>query len=126
MQVHLRQNNNNSYEENLNSLFTPQMGFSNPYSIVQQSLHNREQYEDEQLQIIIMNEIKEKSLKEAQLLKDRSLQEERTLRELQDIEYQESLEIDLTKLNKELNLKEDLNEEISLEEMREIRLQRFS
>jgi len=88
--------------------------------------HENLSYEEEQLQIIIMNEIKEKSFKEAQLLKDRSLQEERTLRELQDIEYQESLEIDLTKLNKELNLKEDLNEEISLEEMREIRLQRFS
>jgi len=88
--------------------------------------HEHLSYEEEQLQIIIMNEIKEKSLKEAQLLKDRSLQEERTLRELQDIEYQESLEIDLTKLNKELNLKEDLNEEISLEEMRQIRLQRFS
>tara|TARA_B110000914_G_scaffold202251_1_gene195056 strand:+ start:42 stop:314 length:273 start_codon:yes stop_codon:yes gene_type:complete len=88
--------------------------------------HENLSYEEEQLQIIIMNEIKEKSLKEAQLLKDRSLQEERTLRQLQDIEYQESLEIDLTKLNKEFNLKEDLNEEISLEEMRQIRLQRFS
>ena len=84
--------------------------------------HENLSYEEEQLQIIIMNEIKEKSFKEAQLLKDISLQEERTLRELQDIEYQESLEIDLTKLN----LKEDLNEEISLEEMRQIRLQRFS
>ena len=88
--------------------------------------HGNLSYEEEQLQIIIMNEIKEKSLKEAQLLKDRSLQEERTLRQLQDIEYQESLEIDLTKLDKELNLNEDLNEEISLEEMRQIRLQRFS
>jgi hypothetical protein len=88
--------------------------------------HENLSYEEEQLQIIIMNEIKEKSLKEAQLLKDRSLQEERTLRQLQDIEYQESLEIDLTKLDKELNLNEDLNEEISLEEMRQIRLQRFS
>ena len=88
--------------------------------------HENLSYEEEQLQIIIMNEIKEKSLKEAQLLKDRSLQEERSLRELQDIEYQESLEIDLTKLDKELNLNEDLNEEISLEEMRQIRLQRFS
>tara|TARA_B110000967_G_scaffold201211_2_gene238154 strand:+ start:37 stop:309 length:273 start_codon:yes stop_codon:yes gene_type:complete len=88
--------------------------------------HEHLSYEEEQLQIIIMNEIKEKSLKEAQLLKDRSLQEERTLRQLQDIEYQESLEIDLTKLDKELNLNEDLNEEISLEEMRQIRLQRFS
>jgi len=92
--------------------------------------HENLSYEEEQLQIIIMNEIKEKSLREAQLLKDRSLQEERRLRELQDIEYQESLEIDLSKgFDKELNLnedKEDLNEEISLEEMREIRLQRFS
>jgi len=88
--------------------------------------HGNLSYEEEQLQIIIMNEIKEKSLKEAQLLKDISLQEERTLRQLQDIEYQESLEIDLTKLDKELNLNEDLNEEISLEEMRQIRLQRFS
>jgi len=92
--------------------------------------HENLSYEEEQLQIIIMNEIKEKSLREAQLLKDRLLQEERTLRELQDIEYQESLDLDLSKgFDKELNLnedKEDLNEEISLEEMREIRLQRFS
>ena len=88
--------------------------------------HENLSYEEEQLQIIIMNEIKEKSLKEAQLLKDRSLQEERSLRELQDIEYQESLEIDLKKLNLKEDLKEDLNEEISLEEMRQIRLQRFS
>ena len=92
--------------------------------------HENLSYEEEQLQIIIMNEIKEKSLREAQLLKDRSLQEERRLKELQDIEYQESLDLDLSKgFDKELNLnedKEDLNEEISLEEMREIRLQRFS
>ena len=84
--------------------------------------HESLSYEDEQLQIIIMNEIKE-----------RSLQEARRLRELQDIEYQESLDFDLSKdldLNKDKD-KEDLDldedeEEISLEEMREIRLQRFS
>jgi hypothetical protein len=92
--------------------------------------HENLSYEEEQLQIIIMNEIKEKSLREAQLLKDRSLQEERRLKELQDIEYQESLYLDLNKdLDKDLNLNEDLNKEsndISLEEMRQIRLQRFS
>ena len=89
--------------------------------------HENLSYEEEQLQIIIMNEIKEKSLREAQLLKDRSLQEERRLKELQDIEYQESLVFDL---NKDLNEdNEGLNKEsndISLEEMRQIRLQRFS
>ena len=92
--------------------------------------HENLSYEEEQLQIIIMNEIKEKSLREAQLLKDRLLQEERRLKELQDIEYQESLDLDLNKdLDKDLNLNEDLNKEsndISLEEMRQIRLQRFS
>jgi hypothetical protein len=64
-------------------------------------------YEEQQLQIILMNE-----------LKKRTLQEERKLKELQDIEYQESLRKD--------EIQQDIEiEEISLEEMRKIRLQRF-
>ena len=71
--------------------------------------HENLSYEEEQLQIIIMNEIKEKSLREATQLKDREIQEERHLRELQDIEYQESLVFDL---NKDLNEdNEGLNED---------------
>jgi len=63
-------------------------------------------YEEQQLQIILMNE-----------LKRRTLQEERKLKELQDIEYQDSLKKDEIK-----NIEID---EISIEEMRKIRLQRF-
>jgi hypothetical protein len=87
-------------------------------------------YEEEQLQTIIMNEIKEKSLREATQLKDREIQAARHLREQQDIEYQESLVFDLNK-DKE-DLKEDLNKKdkefdyISIEEMRQIRLNRFA
>ena len=64
-------------------------------------------YEEQQLQIILMNELKNKLLKE-----------ERELKELQDIEYQESL------------LKDEASEIevkiISIEEMRQKRIQRFS
>ena len=64
-------------------------------------------YEEQQLQIILMNE-----------LKNKLLQEERELKELQDIEYQESL------------LKDEASEIevkiISIEEMRQKRIQRFS
>ena len=59
-------------------------------------------------------------------LKERSIQEDRQLRELQDIEYQESLDKDKDK-DKDLDKDKDKEyEEISLEEMRQIRLQRFS
>jgi hypothetical protein len=64
-------------------------------------------YEEQQLQIILMNE-----------LKKRSLQEARQIKELQDIEYQESLRKDEIQ-----NIEID---EISLEEMRQIRIKRFS
>ena len=63
-------------------------------------------YEEQQLQIILMNE-----------LKNKLLQEERELKELQDIEYQESLLKDESKI-------EVTN--ISIEEMRQKRIQRFS
>ena len=63
-------------------------------------------YEEQQLQIILMNE-----------LKNKLLQEERELKDLQDIEYQESLLKDESKV-------EVTN--ISIEEMRQKRIQRFS
>jgi hypothetical protein len=64
-------------------------------------------YEEEQLQLILMNEHKEKQL-----------EEERQIKELQDREYQESLAIDEKKVEVEIK-------EITIEEMRRIRLQRF-
>jgi len=64
-------------------------------------------YEEQQLQIILMNE-----------LKKRSLQEARQIKELQDIEYQESLRKD--------EIQNIEREEASLEEMRQIRIKRFS
>ena len=64
-------------------------------------------YEEEQLQLILMNEHREKQIVE-----------ERQIKELQDKEYQESLAIDEKKKEVEI-------EEISIEEMRRIRLQRF-
>ena len=64
-------------------------------------------YEEQQLQIILMNE-----------LKNKLLQDERELKDLQDIEYQEAL------------LKDEASnievKQISLEEMRQKRIQRFS
>ena len=68
-------------------------------------------YEEQQLQIILMNEYKKQLL-----------QEERQLKELQDNEYQESLLKD-TEQQADPIVK---IEEISIEEMRKIRLQRFS
>jgi len=64
-------------------------------------------YEEQQLQIILMNELREKLL-----------QEERQIKELQDIEYQESLRKD--------EIQNIEREEASLEEMRQIRIKRFS
>mgnify|MGYP001296250281 CR=1 FL=1 len=65
-------------------------------------------YEEQQLQIILMNE-----------LRKQLLQEERNLKESQDMEYQESLKKDKS-IEGEISI-----EEISIEEMRKIRLQRF-
>ena len=76
--------------------------------------HENVSYEEEQLQIIIMNE-----------LKNKTLEKERELRQLQDIEYQESLDKDLAKLS-ETFTEDKAFKEISLEEMRQIRIQRFS
>ena len=64
-------------------------------------------YEEQQLQIILMNE-----------LKNKLLQEERELKDLQDIEYQEALLKDETS---KIEIKV-----ISIEEMRQKRIQRFS
>ena len=64
-------------------------------------------YEEQQLQIILMNE-----------LKNKLLQEERELKDLQDIEYQEAL---LKDESSRIEVKV-----ISIEEMRQKRIQRFS
>ena len=84
-------------------------------------------YEDEQLQVIIMNEImkhKEESLK--------------TLKTFQDSEYETGLREDMIRETamretamketamKETAMKEIIVEEVSLEEMRRVRLLRFS
>ena len=84
-------------------------------------------YEDEQLQVIIMNEImkhKEESLK--------------TLKTFQDSEYETGLREDIIRETamketamketamKETAMKEIIVEEVSLEEMRRVRLLRFS
>ena len=66
-------------------------------------------YEEEQLQLILMNELREKQI-----------QEERQIKQQQDKEYQESL---IQDENNKIELK---FEEVSIEEMRRIRLQRFS
>ena len=66
-------------------------------------------YEEEQLQLILMNELREKQI-----------QEERKIKQQQDKEYQESL---IQDENNKIELK---FEEVSIEEMRRIRLQRFS
>ena len=71
-------------------------------------IHDPLSYEEQQLQIILMNEVKK-----------RSLQEERQVREYQDIEYQESLLKVMEK--KTVSVKE-----VSIEEMRQIRLKRFA
>lgn len=64
-------------------------------------------YEEEQLQLLLM--------KESMNIK---FNNERNLKHQQDLEYQESLRNDLNKNNLEF-------EEISLQEMRDIRLKRF-
>ena len=64
-------------------------------------------YEEQQLQIILMND-----------LKNKLLQEERELKDLQDIEYQEAL---LKDEDSRIEVKI-----ISIEEMRQKRIQRFS
>ena len=64
-------------------------------------------YEEQQLQIILMND-----------LKNKLLQEERELKDLQDIEYQEAL---LKDEDSKIEVKI-----ISIEEMRQKRIQRFS
>ena len=64
-------------------------------------------YEEEQLQIILLNE-----------LRNKILQEDRKIKLEQDIEYQESLCRD-----EELNTEP---KELSLEEMRQLRIKRFS
>ena len=64
-------------------------------------------YEEQQLQIILMNE-----------LKNKLLQDERELKDLQDIEYQEAL---LKDESSRIEVKV-----ISIEEMRQKRIQRFS
>ena len=69
-------------------------------------------YEEEQLQIILMNELKEKSL-----------QEDRELKKSQDIEYHKSLLMDELQNIESPEIK---YKKISLEEMRQIRIQRFS
>ena len=66
-------------------------------------------YEEEQLQLILMNELREKQI-----------QEERKIKQQQDKEYQESL---IQDENNKIELK---FEEVSIEQMRRIRLQRFS
>ena len=69
-------------------------------------------YEEQQLQIILMNEYKKQLL-----------QEERQLKELQDNEYQESL---LKDREQQTDPPIVVIEGISIGEMRRIRLQRFS
>ena len=66
-------------------------------------------YEEEQLQLILMNELREKQILE-----------ERQIKQQQDKEYQESL------IQDEDNKMELKFKEVSIEEMRRIRLQRFS
>ena len=79
-------------------------------------MENDMSYEDEQLQMILLNELKEKQIIEG-----------RILREEQDLEYQKSLEKDNDNDNNSDNNDDDKTvfKEISLEEMRKIRLKRF-
>jgi len=76
-------------------------------------------YEEQQLQLILLNEVKKRSLQEERQVRDKLLREERQVREYQDIEYQESLLKDMEK--KTVSVKE-----VSIEEMRQIRLKRFA
>ena len=68
-------------------------------------------YEEQQLQIILMKEVKEQLLRE-----------ERQVKELQDTEYQESLLKDTIMQT----ASQEAFQEISIEEMRQIRIKRFS
>ena len=68
-------------------------------------------YEEQQLQIILMKEVKEQLLRE-----------ERQLKEYQDTEYQKSLLKDTIMQT----ASQEAFQEISIEEMRQIRLKRFS
>ena len=75
-------------------------------------------YEEEQIQLLLLGEIEKKKI-----------DEERKLKIQQDEEYQKSLEIDENKEIKtfeEIIIKEIEIEEIAIEEMRKIRLVRFS
>ena len=71
-------------------------------------------YEEEQLQMILMKELREKQINE-----------ERQLKESQTKEYLESLKIDET-LNIPIHKENSQFEEVSIEEMRRIRLLRFN
>lgn len=64
-------------------------------------------YEDEQLQIIIMRE-----------MNDKKIREERELKMVQDKEYEDGL--------REEQKRKGVFEEVTLEEMRRVRLLRFS
>ena len=85
-------------------------------------------YEEQQLQLILMNEVKKRSLQEERHVKEQLLREERQLRERQDIEYQESLLKDMERdvISQEISVEAISIEEISIEEMRQIRLKRFA
>jgi hypothetical protein len=75
-------------------------------------------YEEEQIQLLLLEEIEKKKI-----------DEERKLKIQQDKEYLKSLEIDENKEIKNLEAianKEIVIEEIAIEEMRKIRLVRFS
>ena len=80
-------------------------------------------YEEEQIQLLLLEEIEKKKI-----------DEERKLKIQQDEEYQKSLEIDENKeiktfeeiIIKEIAIEEIEIEEIAIEEMRKIRLVRFS
>lgn len=78
----------------------------------EQNIINEEElsYEEEQLQLLL--------IKESMNIK---LNNEKNLKQQQDLEYQESLKNDLDNLNQK-NIE---FEEISLKEMRDIRLKRF-
>ena len=79
------------------------------YSKMNMNENEEFSYEEEQLQLILMNELREKQI-----------QEERKIKQQQDKEYQESL---IQDENNKIELK---FEEVSIEQMRRIRLQRFS
>ena len=77
---------------------------------INENIENELSYEEEQLQLLLLKESREKKI-----------EIERKLKNQQDEEYKKSLMIDE---NKQENI--DNFEEISLEEMRKIRLLRFN